>query len=357
MPVNKANRRFQPVLSDSLEARITPAIVVPTLPHKSLVRREFPNATQLRVYGPAQSAVSSTPVPLDELTGTYRGLKGGLYPDGANQPEGDLATWAAQATARIKPLNGKGLPDATRGRIGFLTIGQSTTRMCFEVFQQQIKTVKSAKVQLVNAAQDGVILQHWAGSNTPWAKTLGSLKQSGLTPKQVQVIWVEVALLEPRQFGDGLKHIQVNADLMADVARHARKLFPNLQIMYCSSRYYAGYTDRSTNPEPYAYESAFAIRELIRRQENHEGALEFNTSTRQPAQAPLLLWGPYYWANGRTASTVDGLTWTPADYVPDGVHPSPAGRAKVAAQLATFFKHDRFAAQWFLPPAKPPFHS
>jgi hypothetical protein len=48
---------------------------------------------------------------------------------------------------------------------------------------------------------------------------------------------------------------------------------------------------------------------------------------------------------------VDGLYWKPSDYVPDGVHPSQSGRAKVAAQLAAFFKNDFYASKWFMPPA------
>ena len=335
----RGNRQFQPDVTEHLESRTMPATVVAHSWTWQAAHVMKSTVTQEK----------DVPIPIDELHGTYKGLGGGLYPDGSNQPKGKLADWARSATSRIRPLNGKGELDETNGKIGFLTLGQSTTRMCFEVFQQQIRTVKSGKVKLVNAAQDGVILQHWATTEAPWKKTLEILKKNGLSAKQVQVIWIEVALLDPRQFGDGLKHIQVNADLMGDVARHIKSSFPNVQIMYCSSRYYAGYTTRPTSPEPYAYESAFAIRELIRRQTHHESHLEFNPISVS-AQAPLILWGPYYWANGLTPSSVDGLYWKPSDYVPDGVHPSQSGRAKVAAQLAAFFKHDFYASKWLMPP-------
>ena len=46
------------------------------------------------------------------------------------------------------------------------------------------------------------------------------------------------------------------------VMNNLHTLFPNLTLVYFSSRIYAGYSNgvAKINPEPYAYESAFAVK-------------------------------------------------------------------------------------------------
>ena len=43
----------------------------------------------------------------------------------------------------------------------------------------------------------------------------------------------------------------------------AKQKWPNVRIAYVSSRIYAGYANTGLNPEPYAYEGAFAMRWVI----------------------------------------------------------------------------------------------
>lgn len=92
------------------------------------------------------------------------------------------------------------------------------------------------------------------------------------------------------------------------------------------------------NPEPYAYESAFVVRWLIEDQINGEEHL---------VKSPLLLWGPYLWANGEKGRRTDDLVWRSEDLGPDGTHPSPSGQRKVAELLLKFFKTDPTAKAWF----------
>jgi lysophospholipase L1-like esterase len=65
-------------------------------------------------------------------------------------------------------------------------------------------------------------------------------------------------------------------------------------------------------------------------------------------QSPLLLWGPYLWADGTTPRKSDGLRYERTDLAADGVHPSQSGRKKVAEQLLGFFKTDPNARMWFV---------
>ena len=72
------------------------------------------------------------------------------------------------------------------------------------------------------------------------------------------------------------------------------------------------------------------------------------TATGNEAKAPVLLWGPYLWADGTTPRASDKLIYTREDLAGDGTHPSELGRRKVAEQLLEFFKSDELAKRWFV---------
>ena len=57
-------------------------------------------------------------------------------------------------------------------------------------------------------------------------------------------------------------------------------------------------------------------------------------------KSPLLLWGPYLWADGMTPRKSDGLVWQREG--PGGRRhpPQRRGRQKVADMLLKFFKTD-----------------
>ena len=64
---------------------------------------------------------------------------------------------------------------------------------------------------------------------------------------------------------------------------------------------------------------------------------------------PLLLWGPYLWADGETPRKADGLICKREDLREgDRTHPSDTGRQKVANQLLKFLKTDPAASGWFV---------
>jgi hypothetical protein len=89
------------------------------------------------------------------------------------------------------------------------------------------------------------------------------------------------------------------------------------------------------------------VRWLIRDQIKRDDELRYAEGTG-PAKAPLLLWGPYLWADGTIPRKGDGLIWERNDLAEDGVHPSESGRRKVADMLLNFFKTDSLAATWFV---------
>jgi hypothetical protein len=157
----------------------------------------------------------------------------------------------------------------------------------------------------------------------------------------VQVAWVKLANKGPS--GSLEEHgRKLERDTLA-MLQQARAVFPNLRIAYLGSRTYGGYATGGLNPEPYAFESAFAARWLIQRQLSGDPALARD-------RVPLLLWGPYLWADGPRGRKLDGLVWERTDFVADGVHPSESGRRKVADLLLNFLTTDALARPWFAAP-------
>jgi hypothetical protein len=118
--------------------------------------------------------------------------------------------------------------------------------------------------------------------------------------------------------------------------------------------HYGGYATNNPTilPEPYAYETGFAVQTVIADQINGQANLNYNPNNG-PVVAPWLSWGTYDWANGMTPNgnalaDSSGLEWNCADLGPDGVHASTVGKYKDAALLTTFFKTDETTTPWYL---------
>ena len=164
----------------------------------------------------------------------------------------------------------------------------------------------------------------------------------------MQVAWIKLAEKQPGPtFGAFPLHSDaLEADLETTL-HNLIALYPNLRLAFLSSRTRA-YTNVFTalNPEPFAYESGIAVRELIERQVAGDPALAY---ALPGPQSPWLAWGPYLWADGTTPRS-DGFFWDCTDTQPDFTHPSVFGVQKVADQLLAFFKTDSTSTPWFLRP-------
>lgn len=275
----------------------------------------------------------------------YKGEEGGLYGGGRDEPPAALATAAARATARIVPLDAAGQP-AADGKIGLLSLSMSNATMEFSLFKQlaDADPQKSPAVAVVDGAQGGQAMAEWVDpAARPWAEVERRLAQAGVSARQVQVLWVKLANKHPT--GELAEHVGKLKSDTAALLRNAQARFPNLRIAYLSSRIYGGYAASALNPEPYAYEGAFAVRGLILDQARGDPELACSGAG---AKAPLLMWGPYLWADGNTPRPADGLVWERADFAADGTHPSDSGRRKVADLLLKFFKEDPHASSWFV---------
>lgn len=295
----------------------------------------------------ADCSVTSTGLaPLTELGPEgHKGEPGGLYPNGANEPPPAHRAAALAAAARVVPRDAAGGPDEA-GKVVLLSVGMSNTTQEFSTFVRDAGRDRrlSRSLTLVDGAQGGQTAAVVRDPTAPfWSVVDQRLAAAGATPAQVQAIWLKEANRQPGADGspDTLPAARRLADDLAAIADVARARFPNLALIYLSSRIYAGYASTPLNPEPYAYEGGLAVRWLIARQ--IAGAPELDPN----AGAPVLLWGPYLWADGLTPRA-DGLTWACADFRDDGTHPSDSGRAKVAGMLMDFFAGDATSASWFL---------
>jgi hypothetical protein len=298
--------------------------------------------------GPLEPRETTGLVPLTEMSAEdrYKGQDGGLYGEGRNTPPDDFRKLADAELARIEPLDADGKPSAS-GTIGFISISMSNATQEFSTFKQiaDADAGKSSRVTIVDCAQGGQAMAEWVDPKAqPWQVAMRRLSAAGVSPKQVQVAWIKLANKVPR--GELEEHgKKLQSDTLA-VIQNAKAKFPNLRVVYLGSRIYGAYTRGSLNPEPYAYESAFVCRWLIQDQVKGDAALNFDAAKGE-VQAPLLLWGPYFWGDGTKARTTDGLVWLREDFGGDGTHPSQSGREKVAKLLLEFYKTDPLARGWF----------
>jgi hypothetical protein len=289
--------------------------------------------------------------PLSELGGeTYKGQTGGLYGNGRNEPPPSLATAATAAAARIQPLDAEGKPSPT-GKIVLVSFGMSNTTQEFSTFKRlaDADPAKSPLVVIVDLAQGGKAAEQWndpgAVGQQTWNTAHARLKAADVTPQQVQVVWLKQALIMPARFGEFPAHAKKLEEELVKNIELLKQHFPHLQLAYLSSRIYAGYAATPLNPEPFAYESAFAVRGVIEAQQAGETRLNHDAS-RGAVRAPVVLWGPYLWGDGTTPRK-DGVVWRRDDLAGDGTHPSPSGRTKVAELLLAHFQTDPFAKPWF----------
>jgi hypothetical protein len=306
----------------------------------------------------AQSFVAT---PLNDLgVNKYKGFQGGLYEKGTNQIPSDHKAAGLALAEQIK---------AIRGKFVFLGIGMSNAAMEFATFQDTVARdtrVNHTSMAVINGAMGAMTACAWtAPRETPRQHGCGApdfvpnlydrirdelLKPAGLAEDQVEVIWMKNADPRPKTTlpSNDAEAYRYEA-LIGDMIRSARSRYPNLKLLFISSRIYAGYATTPLNPEPYAYEYGFSVKWAIQAQIDQmrsakvdplAGNLDYKKGV-----APWTAWGPYLWANGIVPRS-DGLTWDRSEYGPDGTHPNMKGQEKVAHLLMDFLLTSPYS-NWF----------
>lgn len=331
------------------------------------------SGTSVVVTTPPPSTIPNARIPLTDMgSATYFGFRGGLYPNASNSIPSDHYNAGIQRASSVRPLDTNGQPSAA-GKIVLISIGMSNTTQewCTDgnsltcnswTFTGQAladPAVNHATLVIANGAAGGQTPQTW---NTPSAANYDRVRDTrlaplGLTEKQVQIAWVKQADAQPTS---SLPSPGADAYILeqglADVIRAMKVRYPNLKMVFLSSRIYAGYATTALNPEPYAYEGGFSVKWLIEAQirqiqagtiDATAGDLNYNGA------APWLAWSAYLWADGLNPRS-DGLTWDVNDVRSDDrTHPSTSGQQKVGTLLLQFFKTSPHTQCWFLASAPP----
>ncbi len=264
----------------------------------------------------------SSLVPLTDLTKTYKGQDGGLYGAGQNEPPlAHRSAWV-KACAQVQPLDAAGRP-ARDGKIVLLTVGFSNTHLESEDFVRtgSADAQKSPSVVLVDGAIGGRAAVMWAydGSDRlpkaeqerldhemdvlhmpklhrgnrqvpedrdTWPTLELRLKQAGVTPAQVQAVWMKHVQAGAVALGEFPAHAKALEADLADILVIAKQRLPNLRVAFFSSRTYGGWAKPTAgSPEPCAYESGFAVRALLQRQINGDPLLNYDAA-RGEVKAP-----------------------------------------------------------------------
>lgn len=295
-------------------------------------------------------------IPINDLgKGTFTNAwgiawEGGLYPQGSNFLPSAHKLAGMQLASQVQCLDATGKPDALNGRIVWLSIGMSNGTQETQQFIPIAKAFagKNPKLILVDGAQGG---QTAANISSPenvnyttfWNTVNTRLANSGVTAKQVQVIWLkeaDVANVPIRVYYDSI------VVRFKRIANELKIRFPNVRLCYMASRISARYASTNLNPEPFSYYTGWAIKKVIEDQINGDAQL---VCSGIDAKSPWLSWGTYTWTDGSSPQrTNPTVFWNcETDFQNDGTHPSTAGAKKVGNLLLNFFSTDSTSVQWF----------
>lgn len=292
------------------------------------------------------SAISDTvKIPIIDLkNGTYRGNRGGLYPEGRNIPTGIYAKDLLKASRNTFPLDTFGNPGAN-GRIVFISLGGSTCG--HNMIQLKKQTVgnplTNPKLNLLNCANgygSGSLNSMMNPKDPYWSHVTQILKGGGSSYRQVQVIYLET--------DDSTRYINwpgramlVRNELEASL-RVFRQKFVNLKIVYVLGRTRTFGPQALWNREPSPYHFGWACKWVIEDQINGVPGTEYKG---KKAVAPMITWGWYQWADSTPRKT-DGFVWKLTD-TKDGLHATPESQVKLATNFQNFLLTDNYAKNWY----------
>lgn len=220
------------------------------------------------------------------------------------------------------------------GVIGVVCIGMSNAAQECGAFitllGQNWRAEVNPAVRFANCAVGGHAIERW---NDPaydaglWRRCVSTvLPAAGIRTDQVLLIYHKAA----KQFtlGPGGTPLPVYPDpqsdffaFQRDLTRFAERVlewFPSVRVVYISSRSSGAFTDNPARGEPLSYEEGHALNQWIERNPEVRGV--------------QYLWGPYLWAPSCAGGITNGsgICYERSDFVADGVHPSMAGRMKIA---------------------------
>lgn len=246
---------------------------------------------------------------LDLQTGYYMGYQAGLYPGGTNILSGPHLKSGKTIAQGIKPLDGDGNVNFGDGVVLVVGFGPSVPGHIFNKFVQHIRDPSvtynlNPCVDALNLCIGGKDIGYGTGDSTAddyWADLVTKVTDVGYTVDQVQIGWMYFnakGLTEPPTFPDNSVFMK---DQFVKFINKSKEYFPNLKIMYVSSRHWGGYADTTLTEyyslaEPASYQNSWTVKWLIEEQINNTNPL-LQYKGANP-KSPYLLWGPNFWCDG-----------------------------------------------------------
>lgn len=228
------------------------------------------------------------------------------------------------------------------GIIGLVCVGMSNGFQECGDFESRVRNEFAAEVnaavQVVNCAVGGHAIERWndpAEDSDLWDRCISQrLPAAGVRVDQVRVLWHKAAnqfttapggAPLPTYPSAGSDYEAFSRNLSAFASR-VRSKFPAVQAVYTSSRSYGGYAANPGRGEPLSYEEGHALNQWL--------------AAHPVVDGVWFGWGPYLWAPACSTGTTNGsgTCYDRADYVADGVHPSPSGRARISLLLHARFR-------------------
>ncbi|MFN2316701.1 MAG: hypothetical protein ABR602_08460 [Gemmatimonadales bacterium] len=251
--------------------------------------------------------------------------------DGATTPGSYKGLWLRLVN------NGAPIVTAVDGIIGVVCIGMSNANQeCGDFIARRNGEYAAAinpAVRVVNCAVGSHAIERWidpAFDGTLWDACITTrLPAAGVRLDQVRVIYHKAA----NQFTTGAGGVPLPMypaagsdyqNFLGNLSQFAARVnaeFPAVQAVYTSSRSYGGFAGSANRGEPLSYEEGHALNSWLR---------------ANPSVAEVWYgWGPYLWAPACDTGITNkgGVCYDRQDYVADGVHPAPPGRAKMSALL------------------------
>lgn len=273
----------------------------------------------------------------------YKDQAGGLYQGGANQPQLAHRVKVQKQLEQIQPLNAEGVNDSS-GQIGVVFIGDPFTKGEIDIFNEYIQGEASVNSALtfIDGSEDKFDTKFWEKSLFAWENLVQKTKSENLTSKQVQIIWLNLSFGEyDIELANSVNNYTEN---LQNIIKNALINFPNSKIVYLSSPRSANNSTLVEYIEPNSYETAFGVREIIRKQE--EGKLNYKESIQTLSSEPVLIWGPYVWTKSNDGTKE--FSYTTDNFESDGLTLSTAGKQRYALDLYDFWANYEFSRSWFL---------
>ncbi len=183
-------------------------------------------------------------IPLTDLgLAQYLGFAGGLYPNGKNSRPLAYEDAGVTLAATVEPVD-RDAKSSTSGKVAMICIGMSNASREFSQFIRlaEADPRKNPSLVMINAALNGADATQLADPvGSYWKYMERQIQHSAITSAQVQVVWLKTALAhEHRAFPEKARLLQ---GALRSIVEILRTKFPQLKLVYLSSRTYGGYSE------------------------------------------------------------------------------------------------------------------